>query len=530
LSERTDEPATYAAAGVDIDAAERLVGRIKELVRTAGRPEVLAGVGPFAGLFRLGQYREPVLVSSTDSVGTKVKLAALMGRYDTVGMDVVNHCINDILTAGAEPLFFLDYLASSDLGDEEKLAVVRGLVSACRSAGCALIGGETADMPDLYAPGDFDLVGFVVGVVERDCIIDGSSIHEGDVLLGLPSSGLHTNGYSLARQVFSVAKGGDLEAERAVLDRYYPGLGITLGEALLVPHRCYYQELRPLLGHINGMAHITGGGIPGNVARIIPDGPSAGSGRGLAARFDAGSWRVPPIFDLIQKTGGISDDEMYRVFNMGLGMVLACSEEGAAAVQHALPEAKVVGRVVRQTARWRVLVGAARHSVTGVQASPARVPSAEKQARPTVGRPAHKALKHLLIYTDGAADPNPGPAGIGLVILDEDGTEILRRGEYIGEHSNNEAEYAAMIRGLELASKLGAKTAICHCDSQLLIRQVNGLYKVKAPRLRELLRGLRDLQTLFDKLEFVHLRREDDRIRIADKLSYQAVAERRTVS
>ena len=202
------------------------MGRIKELVRSAGRPEVLAGVGPFAGLFRLGlptgqagQYREPVLVASADGVGTKLKLAALLGRYDTIGVDLVNHCVNDILTAGAEPLFFLDYLASSDLGEEQKVAVVRGLVSACRAAGCALIGGETADMPDLYAPGDFDLVGFIVGVVERDRIIDGSTIQEGDVLLGLPSSGLHTNGYSLVRQVFGIGKGGDPVRQRRILDR-----------------------------------------------------------------------------------------------------------------------------------------------------------------------------------------------------------------------------------------------------------------------------------------------------------------------
>jgi len=356
LDKSKEERATYAAAGVDIDAAERLVGRIKELVRSAGRPEVLAGVGPFAGLFRLGQYREPVLVASADGVGTKLKVAALLGRYDTVGVDLVNHCVNDILTAGAEPLFFLDYLASSDLGEEEKVAVVRGLVSACRAAGCALIGGETADMPDLYAPGDFDLVGFIVGIVERDRIIDGSGIEEGDVLLGLPSSGLHTNGYSLVRQVFGIGKGGaqtggrpaDPVCQGRILDRYYPGLGVTLGEVLLIPHRCYFQELKPLLEHIKGMAHITGGGIPGNVARILPEGPSTGSGRGLAARFDRGSWRVPPIFELIQKTGRISDDEMYRVFNMGLGMVLACSEEGASAVRRALPEAKIVGRVVRQ--------------------------------------------------------------------------------------------------------------------------------------------------------------------------------------
>ena len=282
LDKSKEERATYAAAGVDIDAGERLVGRIKELVRSAGRPEVLAGVGPFAGLFRLGQYREPVLVASADGVGTKLKVAALLGRYDTIGVDLVNHCVNDVLTAGAEPLFFLDYLASSDLGEEEKVAVVRGLVSACRAAGCALIGGETADMPDLYAPGDFDLVGLIVGAVERDRIIDGSSIEEGDVLLGLPSSGLHTNGYSLVRQVFGIGKGGDPVRQGRILDRYYPGLGVTLGEVLLIPHRCYYQELKPLLSHIKGMAHITGGGIPGNVARILPDG---------LRRAQGGAWR-----------------------------------------------------------------------------------------------------------------------------------------------------------------------------------------------------------------------------------------------
>lgn len=348
MSRRRREQATYAAAGVDLDARERLVGRVKELVRTAGRPEVLAGVGPFAGLFRLGRYREPVLVASTDSVGTKVKLAALLGRYDTIGIDIVSHCVNDILTAGAEPLFFLDYLASSDLGDDEKVAVVQGLVSACRAVGCALIGGETADMPDLYASGDLDLVGFVVGVAEHDRIIDGSGIAEGDVLLGLPSNGLHTNGYSLVRQVFGVGKGGDPAAERAVLERRYADLDATLGEALLVPHRCYYQELRPLLGHVKGIAHVTGGGIPGNVARILPE--------GLAARFDKASWPVPPIFHMIREAGGISDGEMYRVFNMGLGTVLACSEEGASAVQGALDEAMAVGRVAQIEGHERVVL------------------------------------------------------------------------------------------------------------------------------------------------------------------------------
>ena len=205
---------TYADAGVDIDAGSRFVEAIRGIVRSASRPEVLAGVGPFASLFRLGDYREPVLVASADGVGTKVNIAAAMRRFDTVGVDLVNHCVNDILTCGAEPLFFLDYIAGSTLGEEEKVAIVSGMATACRDAGCALIGGETADMPDVYLPGDFDLVGFIVGVVERDAIIDGSTIQEGDVLLGLPSNGLHTNGYSLARRVFDVGRGGDAGRRR----------------------------------------------------------------------------------------------------------------------------------------------------------------------------------------------------------------------------------------------------------------------------------------------------------------------------
>jgi phosphoribosylformylglycinamidine cyclo-ligase len=326
---------------------------------------VLAGAGPFAGLFQLparsaggGSYREPVLVSSTDSVGTKVKIAALLGRFDTVGIDLVNQSLNDILTAGAEPLFFLDYIASSTLGEEEKTALVRGIASACRDAGCALIGGETADLPDLYAPGDFDLVGFVVGAVERDAIIDGSTIREGDTLLALPSSGLHTNGYSLARRVFSVGVGGDAEEERARLERSYPELtpkahpprteGSTLGEALLTPHRSYVQDVRPVLRKVKGIAHITGGGLIENVPRMLPD--------GLAARIDRASWQAPPIFGLIQREGNVADDEMWRTFNMGLGFVLAVDASEVDAVRSSLPEALVVGEVVRGEGDERVII------------------------------------------------------------------------------------------------------------------------------------------------------------------------------
>jgi phosphoribosylformylglycinamidine cyclo-ligase len=341
----TPRPA-YAAAGVDIDAAERLVSRIAEMAKTARRPEVLADVGPFAGLFRLGSYREPVLVASTDSVGTKVKLASLLGRYAGVGNDIVNHCVNDILTAGAEPLFFLDYIGNCALTDDAKAETVGGVVEACRAAGCALLGGETADMPGTYAPGDFDLAGFIVGVVERDSIIDGARIERGDVLLGLPSSGLHTNGYSLVRRIFGVGLDGDPEAERAVLNTRYPELGATLGEALLAPHRCYLGDLRPLLGAqsapggapLRGIAHITGGGIPGNVPRILPP--------GLAARIDRATWEVPPVFRLIQARGGVAEEEMFRTFNMGLGIVLVVAPPDADAVRSAVPEAWVVGEVV----------------------------------------------------------------------------------------------------------------------------------------------------------------------------------------
>jgi len=347
--EKTPRSTSYAAAGVDIDAAERLVSRFADLARATRRPEVIADVGPFGGLFRLGSYRDPVLVASTDSVGTKVKLAAILGRYEGLGHDLVNHCVNDVLTTGAEPLFFLDYIGGSSVTDEAKLAMVAGVAAACREAGCALLGGETADMPGLYADGDFDLVGFVVGVVERDAVIDGSRIREGDVLLGLPSDGLHTNGYSLVRKLFDVGVGGQPHEERERLERTYPGLDGTLGEALLTPHRCYYSELKPVLSlskgqvlsQVKGIAHITGGGIPGNVPRMLPD--------ALGARIHRSAWQPQPIFRLIQERGNIAEEEMYRTFNMGIGMVLAVAPDDAEAVRSRLPQALAVGEVVRGT-------------------------------------------------------------------------------------------------------------------------------------------------------------------------------------
>ena len=346
---------SYAAAGVDIDASNRAVERMKALAAGTTRPEVMSGIGPFAALFRLGaqrQYDDPVIVSSTDGVGTKVKLARALDRYDTIGVDLVNACLNDVLTTGAEPLFFLDYIAGNALSEDVKVALVAGMADACRDAGCALIGGETADMPGVYAEGEFDLAGFVVGVVERAALLDGARIAAGDVLLALPSNGLHTNGYSLVRAVFDVCRGGPEDAahDREVLGRVYAELGGTLGEALLRPHPSYLHELRPHLSRIKALAHITGGGLVDNVPRILPS--------GLAARFDRASWTVPPLFRLIQQTGNIPEPEMFRTFNMGVGMVLAVAPDVAADLlaSGALPGAWAAGRVIADGDGPRVLL------------------------------------------------------------------------------------------------------------------------------------------------------------------------------
>ncbi len=255
-------------------------------------------------------------------------------------MDIVNHCVNDILTCGAEPLFFLDYIAMGKLVSERVEAIVQGLAHACREVGCALIGGETAEMPGLYRGKDYDLVGFVIGVVEKDKILTGKAIAAGGVIIGLPSSGLHTNGYSLARKIFGETK--------SALGTHYPELGRTLGEELLESHRCYYRQLKPLLPLIKGMAHITGGGLIGNVPRVLPE--------GLAARFDSQSWAVPPVFQLIRQRGNVDRDEMYRVFNMGIGMVLICSPDKVNQITQALPEAKVIGKIVKQVGKTRVVI------------------------------------------------------------------------------------------------------------------------------------------------------------------------------
>ena len=331
---------TYTKAGVNIDTAAKAKELIVKYAQSTLRPEVLSGIGFFGGLFEFKGYRQPVLVSSVDGVGTKLKIASALGRHETVGIDIVNHCVNDILTGGAEPLFFLDYIAMGRLVPEQVGAIAQGLAQACREAGCALIGGETAEMPGLYAGGDYDLAGFIVGVVEKEKIIQGRTIVAGDSIIGLPSSGLHTNGYSLARKIFGET--------REVLDKYYPELGRTLGEELLEPHRCYYRELKPLLPLIKGMAHITGGGLVGNVPRVLP--------QGIIAQFHSQSWTLPPVFKLIQQRGSVVRDEMYRVFNMGIGMVVICSPDNVGQIIKALPEAKIIGEVVKGVGKKRVII------------------------------------------------------------------------------------------------------------------------------------------------------------------------------
>jgi phosphoribosylformylglycinamidine cyclo-ligase len=311
----------YRQAGVDIDAGNETVRRIKSIAQGTFTPGVLSDIGSFGGLFRLGRehYLDPVLASSADGVGTKLKIAFATGRHDTVGADLVNHCVNDILVQGAEPLFFLDYLATGRLSPAVVEQVIAGVARGCRENGCALIGGETAEMPGFYADGEYDIAGFIVGVVERSKIVDGRTIQPGDVLIGLPSAGLHTNGYSLARHVlFDVA---GLEPDSFVTE-----LGATVGEALLAPHRSYLRSIGPLLraGLVRGMAHITGGGMTDNLPRVLP--------AGCAAHINRGAWMVPPIFRFLQEQGNIATDEMFRAFNMGVGLIVACRETDASAV------------------------------------------------------------------------------------------------------------------------------------------------------------------------------------------------------
>lgn len=312
------DSSAYAASGVDIDAAERAKRLMRDSARSTHGPEVLAGLGGFGGLFALDRLamREPVLVSSIDGVGTKLKVAFALGRHTTVGADLVAHCVNDILVCGARPLFFLDYLALGSMDAEQAAAIVEGVAAGCRAARCALVGGETAAMPGFYASGEYDLAGCIVGAVERARLVTGSAIRAGDAVIGLPSSGLHTNGFSLARRAL-----GDLDIQAHV-----PELGRTLGDELLQPHRSYLDVIAPLLdaGLVSGMAHITGGGLVDNLPRVVA--------ADLMVRLDAATWEVLPIFRLIQQQGNVSWAEMQRVFNLGLGYVVFCHEVDAAAV------------------------------------------------------------------------------------------------------------------------------------------------------------------------------------------------------
>lgn len=335
---------TYRQAGVDIDAGDELVRRITPLVRSTFRPEVLTDLGGFGGLFRFqaARYAEPVLVSGTDGVGTKLKIAFLMDRHDTVGIDLVAMCVNDVAVSGAEPLFFLDYFATGKLAVEKAEAVVRGVAEGCRQAGCALIGGETAEMPSFYPEGEYDLAGFAVGVVDRPKIIDGRGIRPGDVLIGLASTGLHSNGYSLARRVLFQDGGKTIDSRLPELDR-------PLGEVLLAPTRIYAKQILALAGShpIKGIAHITGGGLTENLPRIFP--------KGCRARIRRGAWPIPPIFGVIRQIGRVETEEMYRVFNMGIGLVLITAPEQADGVMARARElgdrAYRIGEMVAGTAQ-----------------------------------------------------------------------------------------------------------------------------------------------------------------------------------
>ncbi|MBN2386202.1 MAG: phosphoribosylformylglycinamidine cyclo-ligase [Anaerolineales bacterium] len=322
----------YAASGVSIDAGNRAVELMKDAVRSTYGPQVLAGIGSFGGLYDASLIKEmesPVLVASTDGVGTKVKLAAQAGRYRPVGCDIVNHCIDDILVQGARPLFFLDYFATSRLDPQVVAEVVRGAAEACREAGVALIGGETAEMPGVYMAGEFDVAGTIVGVLDRASILPRPNLAPGDMLVGIRSSGPHTNGFSLIRRIF----------EGVPLETVYPELEVPLGEALLAPHRSYYPLLHPLLARIKALAHLTGGSFIENIPRVLPE--------GIGAVVRRGSWPVPPLFDLIQARGEVDPLEMHRVFNMGIGMVVVVAQEEVQALQEAIGEETwVIGELV----------------------------------------------------------------------------------------------------------------------------------------------------------------------------------------
>jgi phosphoribosylformylglycinamidine cyclo-ligase len=328
------QPATYASAGVDIDAANRATEKIKELARTTFNARTLSEIGSFGGMFdgAFPNMQQPVLVASADGVGTKLKIAFATGIHNTIGRDLVNHCVNDILVQGARPLFFLDYVATGKLAPETVAGIIEGITNGCRENGCVLLGGETAEMPGFYADGEYDVAGFIVGVVDREKIIDGKPIAPGDAVLGLPSVGLHTNGYSLARKLFFEDAGYDPTT-------YLDQLGETVGETLLKSHVSYLRDLNEWLdtGKIKGLAHITGGGLLENIPRILPD--------GTGVEIRKGSWPVLPVFTLMQQMGSIEEPEMFRTFNMGIGMVLVCAPADVMPIKASFGSCYEIGRV-----------------------------------------------------------------------------------------------------------------------------------------------------------------------------------------
>jgi phosphoribosylformylglycinamidine cyclo-ligase len=337
---------TYRAAGVDIDAGNAVVERIKPLVKRTFRPEVMGGLGGFGGLFNLGtRYKEPVLVSGTDGVGTKLKLAQQLGRHDTIGIDLVGMCVNDVLVQGAEPLFFLDYFATGKLDVDTTVAVVGGIAKGCELAGCALIGGETAEMPDMYPPGEYDLAGFTVGAVEKDALLSGDGIVAGDVILGVASSGPHSNGYSLIRKIVERA-GSPFDLDLG---------GVKLADALMAPTTIYVKPMLELLKSmpVHGMAHITGGGLKENIIRVVPD--------GLGLKIDASAIKLPPVFEWLMREGNVAREEMWRTFNCGIGFTIllprdAVSAASALLAKHGLASS-VIGEVVKAQGDERVHIG-----------------------------------------------------------------------------------------------------------------------------------------------------------------------------
>jgi phosphoribosylformylglycinamidine cyclo-ligase len=339
---------TYRAAGVDIDAGNALVERIKPLVKRTFRPEVMGGLGGFGGLFDLsGRYKEPVLVSGTDGVGTKLKLAQILNRHDTIGIDLVGMCVNDVLVQGAEPLFFLDYFATGKLDVDTAVAVVGGIAKGCELAGCALIGGETAEMPDMYPAGEYDLAGFTVGAVEKSQMLSGDAIVAGDVILGVASSGPHSNGYSLVRRILERA-GNPLDLDLA---------GVKLADALMAPTTIYVKSMLDLLrthaDQVHGMAHITGGGLKENIIRVVPD--------GLGIALDASTIVLPPVFDWLMREGNVAREEMWRTFNCGVGFTVILPRDAVAAASALLAKhglaSSVIGEVVPAQGDERVRIG-----------------------------------------------------------------------------------------------------------------------------------------------------------------------------